>query len=169
MKRASMKRALSTWRVPLGVALLLVLGGPAPGSVGNCNDGIRGEPSADPMTHCTLLGAWVCARMAGRGEITSDESAACAETKRAMCQGINWPMGCSPTQAQSDNCIRALQNAGRLSEPDPPMGFPECALCTGRALTESAPILYEIDPTVLSVYEDLEERGLTIPLPEETP
>jgi hypothetical protein len=122
----------------VGVALFLVLGGPGPGSVGDCT---QGASIADATQHCRNAGAWRCARRRARGDITEEEERECVSMVEANCPGTNWPAGCAPTQQQADACIAALS-----VDPGPPGcttcdNPPECAnLCAGSsALTSGDP------------------------------
>jgi hypothetical protein len=154
--------------VTLGVALFLVLGGPAPGSVGDCTSE---SAVANPEEHCIQVESWICARMDARGELAAMSPPMtvrqCVDTNTATCSGATWQTGCTPTRMASTHCINALQEGSRLFEPD--RGFPECDLCSGMSpLTEAPPPAYEteIDPDLLYVPPDLD---FEVPVFEEAP
>jgi len=122
----------------LGVSLFLLLGGPTPGSVGNCT---TAEQYADSVEHCQQKEAWTCARRRARGDLASDaEEMACISRITTTCSGAAWPPGCQPTQQESDACIQAMSDGstlgGRgecypdsLSCGEPPIVQPGCAAC----------------------------------------
>ncbi len=122
----------------VGLFLFLFLGGPTPGSVGDCT---KGESFADPVQHCQNKEAWTCARRRARGDLASNaEEMACMSRITATCSGATWPIGCQPTQQQSDACIAAMRDSSTLGTrgecyPDalacgtPPTVQPGCAPC----------------------------------------
>ncbi len=122
----------------VGTLLFLFLGGPTPGSVGSCTEGTS---IADPVQHCQDKEAWTCARRRARGDLASDaEEMACISRITATCSGASWPVGCEPTQQQSDACIAAMSDGSTLGDagecfPDapacgsPPLVQPGCAAC----------------------------------------
>lgn len=125
------------WLAVVGVLLFLFLGGPTPGSIGDCG---AGESFAKPVEHCQKKKAWTCARRSARGDISPAENTACLSNVSIVCAPANWPVGCLPSQQQSDACIAALMNADTLGTPgqcfpdglscgSPPMVGPGCEAC----------------------------------------
>ncbi|MBW2461531.1 MAG: hypothetical protein JRH11_07780 [Deltaproteobacteria bacterium] len=125
------------WLAVVGVVLFLFLGGPTPGSVGDC---AAGESFADPVEHCQNKLAWTCARRSARGDISPAENMACLSRVPIECAPANWPPGCTPSQQESDACIAALMNPDTLGTPgqcfpdgascgSPPMLGPGCEAC----------------------------------------
>jgi hypothetical protein len=120
------------------VALFVLLGGPTPGSIGDCSESSN---LADAVAHCRLKENWTCARRIARGDlVTDEEKAACTRAIDVTCRGAFWPVGCEPTQQQSDVCIQAMGDSSTLGGrgecfPDatscgtPPIVQPGCASC----------------------------------------
>ena len=133
-------------RAVLAVALFLVLAGPSAGAVGDCSSS---SAVANAAQFCTERETWICARALANncfyspdppeppamfcedGTVTMEEASQCVTDAEVGCMGANWAVGCAPSQAAADACIAALMDAGNLSMPDPPMGFPQCDLCPG--------------------------------------
>lgn len=113
-------------RMALGVLLILVLGGPAPGSVGSCSEDAT---VADPVQFCVDRRSWSCQRREVRGELTEDERDACLAAVDAECAGTTWGSDCiPPTTRKTDACIGALSDGSRLSTPESELV--ECQLST---------------------------------------
>lgn len=112
-------------RVLAGIALVIVLGGPAPGSVGACGEEDVGV-SAEQW--CRTKNTWICERRWARGEITDDEKAQCRADIPGICSGATWPADCvPPTRRETESCEAALGDPTRLDES--PDSMPECRFC----------------------------------------
>ena len=109
-------------RVLLGVGLLVLLGGPGPGSVGSCSETESSFASAPQ--HCVNKGDAICARVRARcvrdGMPDCDANFIACRTPLPMsCRMFSWNPACSPpTQDQADACIDALLRADTLDVPD---------------------------------------------------
>lgn len=113
-----------------GVVLLLVLGGPAPGSVGAC-----GEDSelVEPVGYCKRREQIICARQLARGEVDRIGYETCVLEAQAVCERRIFAPECRPTQRQADACLRALRSTETLQTPADQVE--ECsteALCRSR-------------------------------------
>jgi hypothetical protein len=117
--------------VLLGIVLVLLLGGPAPGAVGSCEDDEGSFVPADEW--CAEKGTWTCQRRWAQGTLTNEERDACIETVRDTGPGSTWPADCTPPSRQkADACIGALMSVDRLDEDE--ASIIECrteTLCSG--------------------------------------
>ena len=106
----------AVFRGALGVLLVLVLGGPAPGSVGSCAED---SPTADAVQFCVDRKSWSCQRRWARGELNDAERDACLVPVEDDCRGSAWGTDCiPPTTRQTEACIGALSNPDRLATPE---------------------------------------------------
>ena len=117
-------------RVLLGIVLVLFLGGPTPGAVGDCSED-EGASVAAP-DWCFEKGGLVCERRAAMTPPGPDNDAAKEECYRSLdvsCPGSTWPLDCvPPTRMLANACIAALSNTDRLSEPE--SAIVECQVAT---------------------------------------
>lgn len=135
------RRVALTRHVPrllLALGLMLLLGGPTPGAVGNCGD--KSAPFADLGKYCEDRELLSCERRRLRGEFELSprdpamEKAAfddCLLQATLDCQNRFWAPGCRPTVRQVNACIAALQSYDTLAVEE--ADLPECkieALCT---------------------------------------
>lgn len=103
-------------RLVLAVGLFVMLGGPAPGSVGSCSDETE---IADAVQFCVDRKSWSCQRRWARGELDDAERDACLVPIEDDCRGSAWGTDCiAPTTNQTEACIGALSDPGRLSTPE---------------------------------------------------
>jgi hypothetical protein len=145
-------------RALVAVGLLVLLGGPGPGSVGSCSES---EPDiANAPQYCVDKNEALCRRtlvMCGRGIPACDNAyLRCVNGAPAemppfpplveRCSGAAWPGSCRPpTKTQAQGCIRALlaDDPDHLSVPNDQvfMRFPECAeiQCTSTTRSLVAP------------------------------
>lgn len=102
-------------RVLLGIVLVLLLGGPTPGAVGDCSDD---EGAFVPASDwCFEKEAWLCERRRAQGTYTDAERDNCLELLNTSCPGRTWPDGCTPPTEQTTRaCIAALMSVDRLGE-----------------------------------------------------
>jgi hypothetical protein len=125
-------------RASAGVVLLLALGGPTPGYVGNCSGG--GTPAGvDPVAFCTNKRTYICARDNYAGRIDMNQYNQCRAMIDSVCAGFSFG-SCAPTQSQAQACIDALADPMRVGTPD--SMIPECsstALCGGTMLVAPDP------------------------------
>lgn len=115
------------WRLLTGIALVLVLGGPAPGSVGSCDEE---NPFVDAVEWCVEKNGWLCQRRWARGELDDAERDMCLTQVQPMCQGATWGADCPmpPAKIQTNACVAALASVERLDEPAD--SIVECQLST---------------------------------------
>lgn len=131
MRRARMLQSAATWRRMLvAIGLLLLLGGPTPGAVGNCGE--ESAPLVDLIDYCVDRELLSCRRRQLRGELTVDTYEDCAnKAVREICPSRFWAPGCRPTTRQANACIEALRSYDTLHIEE--RDLPECkvsALCT---------------------------------------
>lgn len=118
-------RCSASSRVVAGIALFLVLGGPAPGSVGSCGEEDMGVSAEE---WCRTKNAWICERRWARNELTDEQKAQCRAEIPALCSGATWPADCMPpTRRATEACEGALSDRDRLDED--PSSMPECQFC----------------------------------------
>lgn len=126
----------SAWRrLPLralaGIALLLLLAGPAPGAVGSCSGGANLDRVADLETYCKERDQLVCVRRGLRRELTTAQTNDCRRTAIQQCGLRSWSPGCMPTERQAQACLNALRSLDTLQTQEDQIA--ECnkkALCT---------------------------------------
>jgi len=119
------RRATIAARVALGAVLILVLGGPSPGSVGGCTD----DPTfANAEAFCIDKNEWICQRRWARAEIDDAQRNSCLDMVPGMCLGTTWPTDCDPppTVSQTGACIDRLRSASQVETPV--SEIPECQL-----------------------------------------
>ena len=114
-------------RALVGAILLLALGGPSPGHIGNCDGDAQ---PADPADYCARYRAFFCAREYQGGRINAADYTLCAERSAMFCMGFNFdPMCGVPTQRRANLCIDAMSDMGRVATPT--TNLPECQFCGG--------------------------------------
>ncbi len=125
-----MKRVVRSWvlRVFAGGLLYACLVGPAPGNVGGCG---ATNPVADARDHCINERFWKCRRDLAGGRIDDAQYLDCLLPIQGACEGAAWPLGCEPTQSQSNACLQLLSRSDLTSftTPDLLATFPDCNLC----------------------------------------
>ena len=113
-----------------GVVLIMAMfiGAPTPGYVQGCSS--DATSAVDPEEHCRVYNEIACARDRAAGRIDESERQACVAQIPAMCSGVNFPVGCSPSRSSVDACYEAMRDLSRLSIDD--TALPECqAICGG--------------------------------------
>jgi len=124
------RRVTRNWllRLVAGGVLYACLVGPAPGNVGGCG---ASNPIADPREHCINQRFWECRRDLAGGRIDEAAYMECLIPIQGSCNAASWPVGCEPTQSQSNECIVLLsrQDLVSFATPDLLTTFPDCNLC----------------------------------------
>lgn len=109
------------WRLAGCATVVTVLSGPAPGSVGSCDEA---AVLVDAPAFCGQREAARCERSFQRGlrgweplqsEAERDD---CLQQAADLCEGARYPEGCFPTERERDRCLSALRSVERLPEPD---------------------------------------------------
>lgn len=108
-------------RVLLGIVLVLFLGGPTPGAVGDCGDDEGAFVTAPDW--CFEKGDLLCDRrwaMSTEPEAVRDAALRmCKESLNTSCPGATWDSGCTPpTRMLANACLNALADSSRLSQPE---------------------------------------------------
>jgi hypothetical protein len=105
-----------------GVAAVILLGGPAPGSIGSCSE--TEEQFMSAPQHCANTRAATCARRLRCCLTTAPtpaEQMACTNTYNDCrapivpeCRPSAWPSDCiPPTVQESEECVMAMLDVGR--------------------------------------------------------
>jgi hypothetical protein len=121
-------------RAGFGLALVLLLAGPAPGAVGSCSGGANLDRIADLQSYCKEREQLVCVRRGLRKELSQAQTNDCRRTAIAQCELRSWSPGCQPTQRQTRACLNALRSTDTLHTSEDRIA--ECnakALCTAQA------------------------------------
>jgi hypothetical protein len=101
-------------RALAGCALVLLLGGPAPGADGACSGGPNLDRAADLETYCKQRDQLVCVRRGLRKELTLGQTNDCRRTAIQQCELRSWSPGCMPTERQTRACLNALRSLDTL-------------------------------------------------------
>lgn len=142
-----MKRGQWAWTLIGGVAAVLLLGGPSPGSIGSCSQ--TEEQFMSAPQHCANTRAATCARRLrcclttaatpAAQQACTDTYNACRAPIVAECSPAAWPSDCiPPTADESMQCVSAMLDVGRTDSACAAMMIdrvePECMnLCERRA------------------------------------
>ncbi|MCB9591529.1 MAG: hypothetical protein H6719_02245 [Sandaracinaceae bacterium] len=125
-----MTRTLRSWllRLAAGGILVACIVGPAPGNVGGCG---ASNPIADAREHCINQRFWECRRDLAGGRINEAQYNDCLLPIASACDAASWPVGCEPTNSQSDACIILLSRADRANIPTADLltMFSDCNFC----------------------------------------
>jgi hypothetical protein len=106
-------------------ALAVLLGAPAPGSVGGCGD--ENVP-VDPLVFCDKFERLECERRAARSELDGPGKIQCLMDVADECRSFSFEAGCAPTVREADACITALTLRANIFTEFP--DIPECGnLC----------------------------------------
>ena len=111
------------------VGLFLSLAGPAPGSVGGCDEEIMLVNGPDL---CFELRALLCARARVRENQTDEQEIECLLDAQSGCAGTPPEFcldGSRPSQGAAEICLDALSDGRTVDERIGLEDFPECDLC----------------------------------------
>jgi hypothetical protein len=126
-------------RVLCAIVLVMVLGGPGPGSVGSCSE--TEKTFAEARQYCIYRDEAIARRVRQRcinagmdGSVCNPPYQMVYENLEANCAAASWPLDCSPPrQAEADACIEALLDMSTLELPDDMV--PGCDLsCAARGM-----------------------------------
>jgi hypothetical protein len=99
------------------LGLFLLLGGPTPGAVGDCQ-GDHGDDAADLTDYCIEKNELICVRRAYRNEISRSESDDCRRDAIDACMRSSWAGDCRPTVRQTEACLNALYDRDTVDTPE---------------------------------------------------
>ena len=102
------------------LTLASLLSGPAPGSVGACDEQ---AVFVEAEAFCRAREGALCERefqrsLRGLVELQSEEQRDdCLQDAADRCAGALYPPGCFPTERERDRCLGALRSVARIEEP----------------------------------------------------
>ena len=125
MKLGSSRRL---WSIAAAAVLFFSLSGPAPGSVGGCDEDIMLVNGPDI---CFEIRALLCARTKIRENQTDEQEIACLLEAQSGCSGVPPEFcldGSRPSQGAAEICLDALSD-GRTVDERIGLEIFECDLC----------------------------------------